>query len=89
MERSEEDGKIRTGIIGCGKGAHLHAQALKSVPQSEFVGVYSRSPETAKAFAEQYGVKAYASIAEMAAAGIEAVVICTRTRPRRRGSAGL
>ncbi|KLU39571.1 MAG: oxidoreductase [Peptococcaceae bacterium 1109] len=71
-------GKIRTGIIGCGKGAHLHAQALKSVPQSEFVGVYSRSPETAKAFAEQYGVKAYASIAEMAAAGgIEAVVICT------------
>ena len=30
--------KIVTGIIGCGKGAHLHAQALLSLPQVQFKG---------------------------------------------------
>lgn len=69
--------KIVTGIIGCGKGAHLHAKALQSLPQSEFLGVYSRNPETARKFAEQYGVQAFATIEEMAKAGMEAVVICT------------
>ncbi len=70
--------KIVTGIIGCGKGAHLHAQALLSLPQAQFKGVYSRNPMTAKAFAQQYGVGAYPTIEEMAAVGgIEAVVICT------------
>lgn len=70
--------KVKTGIIGCGKGAHLHAQALKNLPESLFTAVYSRNFERAKAFAEQYGVKACSSIEEMASeAGVEAVIICT------------
>lgn len=70
--------RIKTGIIGCGKGAHLHAQALKNLPESLFTAVYSRNPETAKKFALQYGVKACSSIEEMARIeGVEAVIICT------------
>lgn len=70
--------RIKTGIIGCGKGAHLHAQALQNLPQSSFTGVYSRNPQTAQAFAQKYGVEAYASIEEMAVrGGIEAVIICS------------
>lgn len=70
--------RVKTGIIGCGKGAHLHAQALKNLPESLFTAVYSRDINKTKAFAERYGVKACASIEEMAAvAGVEAVVICT------------
>ncbi len=70
--------RIKTGIIGCGKGAHLHAQALQNLSQSAFSGVYSRNPQTAETFAKQYGVRAYGSIEEMAdKGGIEAVIICT------------
>ena len=70
--------RVKTGIIGCGKGAHLHAQALKNLPESLFTAVYSRNFEKAKAFAEQYGVKACSSIEEMASqAGVEAALICT------------
>ena len=70
--------RIRTGIIGCGKGAHLHAQALLNLPESVFTGVYSRTFKSAQSFAEKYNVKAYESIEEMAEkGGIEAVIICT------------
>ncbi len=70
--------QIKTGIIGCGKGAHLHAQALKNLPESLFTAVYSRDYQKAKAFADQYGVKACASIEAMATdAGVQAVLICT------------
>lgn len=70
--------KIKTGIIGCGKGAHLHAQALKSLPESDFTAVYSRNLTTAKAFGKEYNVPAFASIEEMAqVGGVEMVVVCT------------
>ncbi len=70
--------QIKTAIIGCGKGAHLHAQALKNLPESLFTAVYSRDYQKAQAFADQYGVKAYASIEELATeAGVQAALICT------------
>ena len=70
--------RIKTGLIGCGKGAHLHAQALKNLLESLFTAVYSRDINKAKAFAEQYGVKACSTIEEMASdAGVEAVIVCT------------
>lgn len=70
--------KVKTGIVGCGKGAHLHAQALKSLQESLFTAVCSRDINKAKAFAEQYGVKACSTIEEMFTdAGVEAVIICT------------
>ena len=30
---------VRTAIVGCGKVAHLHAAALRALPESEFVAV--------------------------------------------------
>ena len=69
--------KVRTGVIGCGKVGHFHADCYAKSPLSEFAGVYSRNYEKAAAFAAQYGVKAYHSIEEMAADGVEAVSICT------------
>ena len=69
--------RIKTGIIGCGKGAHLHAQALKSLPESLFTAVWDINRAKAKAFAEQYGVKACSSIEGMVSdASVEAVMIC-------------
>jgi predicted dehydrogenase len=70
--------KLRTGLIGCGKVGHLHAVALASLPESQFVAVCGRTPEKARLFAEKYGVKAYTNVSEMVAAEkLDAVCMCT------------
>jgi len=69
---------IRTGIVGLGKVAHLHAKALVNLPESEFRGVRSRSIEKAKAFANEYHVSAYDDITEMVdKEALDLVIICT------------
>jgi len=71
--------KVKTGIIGVGKVSHLHAAALQKAGGSQFSGVYcTLSFENAKKFADQYGVKAYATIEDMIRkGGVEAVTIAT------------
>ena len=70
--------KIKTGIIGCGKVAHIHANALKNIKESAFTAICSRNIDKATQFADQYGVKAYSDVSDMmTSAGIEAVVVGT------------
>jgi UDP-N-acetyl-2-amino-2-deoxyglucuronate dehydrogenase len=70
--------KLRTALVGCGKVGHLHAAALKSLPESEFVAVCARSPEKADAFAQKYGVAAFTDIRQMITqAKVEAICLCT------------
>ena len=70
--------KLRTGIIGTGKVGHLHAAALLELEESEFTAVCNVNFRAAQAFAEHYGVKAYADVEEMVTAGeVQAVTICT------------
>ena len=68
----------RTGIIGCGKVAHLHAKALKHLQTSDFAAVFSRTLDKAESFASQYGVKAYDNITEMVEKEkLDLVMVCT------------
>lgn len=70
--------RVKTGIIGCGKVGHMHAQALKAIPESAFTAVCDSDINRAKAFAGKYNVKAYSDIEEMVMrSGVEAVNICT------------
>jgi len=70
--------KIRTAIIGCGKVGHIHAKALSTIGESEFVAVCDQQSERAQNFAGQYHVKAYSDVAMMIRdAHIQAVVIST------------
>ncbi|MBQ9592814.1 MAG: Gfo/Idh/MocA family oxidoreductase [Lachnospiraceae bacterium] len=70
--------KVRVGIVGCGKVAHLHAKSFAAIPECEFVAVCNHRLGRAQEFAAQYGVKAYDSVEEMIKdAGVEAVTICT------------
>jgi UDP-N-acetyl-2-amino-2-deoxyglucuronate dehydrogenase len=70
--------KLRTAIVGCGKVGHLHAAALKSLPESEFVAVCARSPEKAKVFADKYQVTAFTDLRQMIdKAKVEAICLCT------------
>jgi predicted dehydrogenase len=69
---------IKTGLIGCGKVAEIHATALKALPQSQFTAVCGTKPERTRAFAARYGVKPYDDLPKMLAeSGVQAVCICT------------
>ncbi len=70
--------KLRTGLVGCGKVADLHAKALQSLPESEFVAVCGRTSEKTNAFAKKYGVGPYTSIVEMIERErVQALCVCT------------
>jgi len=65
---------IRTGLIGCGKVGQIHAAALRSLPESEFVAACDRSLERAQSL----GVAAYTDVPQMLReSGVEAVCLCT------------
>ncbi|TVR73792.1 MAG: gfo/Idh/MocA family oxidoreductase [Marinilabiliales bacterium] len=79
--------KLKTGIIGCGKVAHLHARALVNAYNSDFRAVCSRSAENGSNFASGYGVSSYTGIEEMVEKEkLDVVVICT-PHPAHRGPA--
>ena len=40
--------KLKTAVIGYGKVAHTHAEALASIPESEFVAVCGRDAAKAQ-----------------------------------------
>jgi predicted dehydrogenase len=63
---------IRTAIVGCGKVAHLHAAALRSLPECQFTAVCDTDKSRARRFAEQYGVEARDTPGD-----VDAVIVCT------------
>jgi len=69
--------KLKTAVIGYGKVAHTHAEALASIPESEFVAVCGRDAAKARAFADQYRVSPFTTVEEMVGAGVQAVVVAT------------
>lgn len=65
-------------IIGCGMIAEFHAAAIDAMNNASLVGCTSRNPETAKAFAEKHGCKAYESLEAMLADdAVTIVTICS------------
>lgn len=69
---------IKTGLVGCGKVGHLHAQALRRLPQSRFVAACDSDFERAQKFAAEYRVKAYRDVEDMIAdSHVESLNICT------------
>jgi predicted dehydrogenase len=69
---------LKTALVGAGKVAHLHARALQSLPESEFVGVCSRPSGKLSDFAAKYGVPAFTDVTEMIrGTGAQAICVCT------------
>src|SRR5687767_6433794 len=70
--------KIRSAVIGCGKIAQVHAQALQNIEETELVAVQSRNADKAKTTAERFGVQPYTDIATMVQREqVDVVVVCT------------
>ena len=70
--------KLRIGLYGYGKVAHLHAQAIKASLRAELVSVCGRNRERRNAFASQWGAASRDTPEEMARNDrLDAVVIST------------
>lgn len=70
--------RIRTALIGCGKVGQIHAQALNSLPESEFVAACDAQLERAEAFATRYGVRPFVDAETMfREAKVQALLIAT------------
>jgi predicted dehydrogenase len=70
---------VRFGLVGYGLGGRVfHAPLLASARGIEFMGVVTRSADRRAELAEQHpGVPAYETLADLAAAGAQAVAIST------------
>ncbi len=73
----------RIGIVGLGKVAQLHVQALNEIPNARFAAACSRSQSKASGFISKYGKRADAAqpfdgVHPMVReAGLDLVIICT------------
>ena len=69
---------FNVAILGCGKVAHLHAKAIQNLPSARLSGVWSRSINTAKNFADQYKVQFYTEIEKLVKEQkVDLVIVCT------------
>jgi predicted dehydrogenase len=70
---------LRVGLLGYGFGGRFfHAPLITSAPGCELIGVVTRSDERRAELARDHpGTAAYGSLAELAAAGAQAVAIST------------
>jgi predicted dehydrogenase len=68
----------KVGIVGLGKVAHLHAQALKEIGNAAFTAGCSRSISKAESYCRDYGATPYDSIPHMVEQEkLDLVIICT------------
>ncbi|SIM66701.1 Gfo/Idh/MocA family protein [Micromonospora cremea] len=66
----------RVGLIGAGGVAQRHARVLAGFDDVELIGVTDVAPDAASALVAQSGGRAYADVAELLAAGPDAVYVC-------------
>ena len=70
--------RVRTALIGCGKVGQIHARALASLPESEFVAACDVDLPRASLVGTRFGVKPYSDVARMIdECGIQALCIAT------------
>jgi predicted dehydrogenase len=69
---------VRVAVVGCGKVAGIHAAALASLPEAEFVAACDVNAERAEAFARKWHVRPFAELGAMLRdARPEAVIVGT------------
>ncbi|MEV0215973.1 Gfo/Idh/MocA family oxidoreductase [Micromonospora sp. NPDC050695] len=68
--------RCRVGLVGAGGVAQRHARVLAGFDDVELIGVTDVVPDAAAALAGQHGARAYVDVAELLAAGPDAVYVC-------------
>lgn len=79
--------QMKFGLIGYGKVANLHAQAIKDCPAAKLVSVCGHNNAKCNQFAEKWSISSRSSVAEMAALDHIDAVIITTPHPRHHDDA--
>jgi len=58
--------KLRVGVVGVGHIGKNHARLYAELPDAQFAAIYDTNPDTARRFAEEFGVRAAATLEEFA-----------------------
>ena len=72
------DETLRIGLVGCGRIADTHLEALAKVPECRLVAVCDLRQEQARSAAARYGVEAHGDHRPLLEAGaVDAAIVCT------------
>jgi predicted dehydrogenase len=63
-------------MVGAGGVAQRHARVLTGLPDVQLAGVTDVVPAAAESLAQEYGSRAFASVPELLAAGLDAAYVC-------------
>lgn len=74
-----KDSKIRCAVIGAGRMGRHHVRVYAQNQNADLVGVVDVDPEVCNNIVEEWGGKAYGTVEELLAAGVDAVTIATPT----------
>ncbi len=80
----DNDGRMRVGVVGTGTFGRNHARVYRDLQADsqlnvQFVGVADADAARASAVASEFGTKAFGSVAELLAAGVDAVSVAVPT----------
>ena len=80
----EITGPLRVGVVGTGAFGRNHARIYRDVAADpalnvQFTGIVDADPSLAKTVAEEFGTRAFTSVAELVAAGVGAVSVAVPT----------
>jgi predicted dehydrogenase len=78
---------VRAALIGCGKVGKIHAAALRSLPEAEFVAVCDADIKRAESYAAHFGVRPFADVAQMLRESRPEIVIIATPHPLHAGPA--
>ena len=56
---------VRVGLIGCGRIARVHRSYLQGLPRVEIVGVTDADELACRRFAGEFGLRGFATVAEL------------------------
>lgn len=74
---------LRCGVIGVGRMGRHHARLYATHERAELVGVVDANAERREAITSEWGGRAFATVEELIAAGVDAVTIATPTMHHR------
>src|ERR1035441_2587505 len=80
--RPRSGDKVKVAVLGAGSLGKEHVRIyaeLAAAGEVEFAGIYDTVAETAQRFAQKYQVRAFASVAEAAAASDAASIVTPTT----------
>ena len=72
---------FNVSIAGCSRVAHLHAKAIRNIPNARLAGVWNRTTIKAEDFAAQYKTNAFTDVSRMVKQNRSDLVIVCNAHP--------